>query len=84
MNRDCILLNEKQADCRGLDKLYCMIEDKLCPFYKSEALYNRDGSKKRRGDKNETNRCGQSEYEGLRGVPKTLGGLGDARFYEKE
>lgn len=48
MNRDCILLNEKQADCRGLDKLYCAIEDKPCPFYKPETLYNKDGSKKRR------------------------------------
>lgn len=47
MNRDCILFNEKQADCRGLDKLYCAIEDKPCLFYKPEALYNRDGSKKK-------------------------------------
>lgn len=47
MNRDCILFNEKQADCRGLDKLYYAIEDKPCLFYKPEALYNRDGSKKK-------------------------------------
>ena len=51
MNRDCILLNEKQADCRGLDKLYCAIEDKPCPFYKPETRYNRDGSKKRNSGK---------------------------------
>lgn len=32
----------------------------------------------------EENKACKSEYEGLRGVPKTLGGLGDARFYEKK
>lgn len=32
----------------------------------------------------EENKACKSEYEGLRGVPETLGGLGDARFYEKE
>lgn len=32
----------------------------------------------------EENEACKSEYKGLRGVSKTLGGLGDARFYEKE
>lgn len=46
MNRDCIMINLEQRDCKGLDKLYCAIEDKPCPFYKPVDKYNRDGSRK--------------------------------------
>lgn len=38
-------------DCKGLIELYCAKEDKPCPFYKPETLYNRDGSKKMTNNK---------------------------------
>ncbi len=51
MNRDCIMINLEQRDCKGLIELYCAKEDKPCPFYKPETLYNRDGSKKMTNNK---------------------------------
>ena len=47
MEKDCILINNKHMDCSGLKELYCKKEDKPCPFYKSEKLYNKDGSKRK-------------------------------------
>lgn len=41
MNRDCIMINLDQRDCKGLIELYCAKEDK--PADK----YNRDGSRKK-------------------------------------
>lgn len=46
MNKDCIMINLEQKDCKGLIELYCAKEDKPCPFYKPTNKYNRDGSRK--------------------------------------
>lgn len=46
VNRDCIMANLEQKDCKGLIELYCAKEDKPCPFYKPTNKYNRDGSRK--------------------------------------
>lgn len=48
MKKDCILINIERMECRGLKELYCNKENRPCPFYKSERLYNKDGSKRRR------------------------------------
>ena len=34
VNRDCIMANLEQRDCKGLKEMYCAKEDKPCPFYK--------------------------------------------------
>lgn len=47
MNRDCIMINLDQRDCKGFIELYCAKEDKPCPFYKPADKYNRDGSRKK-------------------------------------
>lgn len=50
VNRDCIMANLEQRDCKGLKELkelYCAKEDKPCPFYKPVDKYNRDGSRKK-------------------------------------
>ena len=46
MNKDCIMINLEQRDCKGLNELYCAKEDKSCSFYKPADKYNRDGSRK--------------------------------------
>lgn len=37
VNRDCIMANLEQRDCKGLKEMYCAKEDK----------YNRDGSRRK-------------------------------------
>lgn len=49
MNRDCIMINLEQKDCKELKELYCAKEDKPCSFYKPVNKYNRDGSRKAEG-----------------------------------
>ena len=41
---DCILYNTKAGDCNALKCLYCRVEK--CGFYKSNAKYNLDGSRR--------------------------------------
>lgn len=42
---NCIFINLKQQECRALDKLYCVSEDK-CSFCKLNNEYNHDGTGK--------------------------------------
>ena len=49
-DRDCIMANLEQRDCKGLKELYCAKEDKPCPFYKPADKYNRDGSRRRKAN----------------------------------
>ena len=50
VNRDCIMANLEQRDCKGLKELYYAKEDKPCPFYKPADKYNRDGSRRRKAN----------------------------------
>jgi hypothetical protein len=40
--RDCVYCGDK--GCRALRELYCAIELKKCPFYKSKDDYYEDGN----------------------------------------
>ena len=42
---NCIFINLKKQECRALDKLYCISEDK-CSFCKLNSEYNHDGTRK--------------------------------------
>lgn len=50
---DCILyrfaLGRKSEYCSGLKELYCVVEQKECPFYKSVTKHKTDGTPKEQG-----------------------------------
>ena len=41
--RDCILCQETKNSCRGLNRLYCAMKLRPCPFYKSRYEYDAAG-----------------------------------------
>lgn len=45
---DCIFCQESKNSCGALNKLYCTIEFRKCPFCKSKDDYHADGRPRRR------------------------------------
>lgn len=48
---DCIFCMKASGRCRGLNRLYCAMELRECPFYKSKNEYDTEG-KSLKGVKN--------------------------------
>lgn len=45
IKKDCIQFDKEGGHCRGLKYLFCK-DARVCPFYKSEKIFNADGTRK--------------------------------------